>query len=91
MMLKKTICPYDCPASCGLLAETDGDRIYRMIGDPDHPATHGVICAKVRGYVKSLYHRERLLRPMKRNGRRIRSDILGGGGGPHRSPVWMYH
>ncbi|UWP58546.1 molybdopterin-containing oxidoreductase family protein [Ruminococcus gauvreauii] len=76
MMLKKTICPYDCPASCGLLAETDGDRIYRMIGDPDHPATRGVICAKVRGYVKSLYHRERLLRPMKRNGRKGSGEFV---------------
>ena len=53
MMLKKTVCPYDCPASCGLLVETDGEKVYRITGDPEHPATHGVICAKMRGYKKA--------------------------------------
>ncbi|MCH1982346.1 molybdopterin-dependent oxidoreductase [Ruminococcus sp. OA3] len=76
MMLKKTVCPYDCPASCGLIAETDGNRIYRIIGDPDHPATHGVTCAKVRGYVRSLYDRGRLLMPMKRTGRKGSGEFV---------------
>lgn len=41
----KTICPY-CGVGCGLLASTDGSRITRVRGDPNHPANFGKICAK---------------------------------------------
>ena len=30
--VQRTICPYDCPTSCGLLAETDGKKILRVKG-----------------------------------------------------------
>ena len=76
MMLKKTVCPYDCPASCGLLVETDGEKVYRITGDPEHPATHGVICAKMRGYTKSLYAKDRILVPMKRSGNKGSGDFV---------------
>ena len=75
-MLKKTVCPYDCPASCGLLVETDGEKVYRITGDPEHPATHGVICAKMRGYTKSLYAKDRILVPMKRSGNKGSGDFV---------------
>lgn len=32
--MEKTICPYDCPTSCGLLVKTDGTRILEVKGDP---------------------------------------------------------
>ena len=51
---KKTICPYDCPTSCGLLVKTDGTRILEVKGDPDHPAAHGLICRKMHGYADSI-------------------------------------
>jgi anaerobic selenocysteine-containing dehydrogenase len=41
----KTICPY-CGVGCGLIAETDGNRIGRLRGDPDHPANFGKLCPK---------------------------------------------
>ena len=34
--VQRTICPYDCPTSCGLLAETDGKKILRVKGDKTH-------------------------------------------------------
>ena len=66
--IRKTICPYDCPTSCGLLAETDGIRILGVKGDPDHPAAKGLICRKMRHYEKSVHSPERILIPMKRVG-----------------------
>ena len=41
----KTLCPY-CGVGCGLIAETDGARILRVRGDPDHPANFGKLCPK---------------------------------------------
>lgn len=46
MEVKQTICPYDCPTSCGLLVETDGQKIFKVTGDENHPATKGLICKK---------------------------------------------
>ena len=44
MKIKKSICPYDCPTSCGLVIETDGKKILKVKGDENHPATQGLIC-----------------------------------------------
>ncbi|MCC8025605.1 MAG: molybdopterin-dependent oxidoreductase [Clostridium sp.] len=66
--VQKTICPYDCPTSCGLLAETDGIRIISMKGDPDHPASRGLICRKMQRYERSVHHPHRILTPLKRTG-----------------------
>lgn len=67
---KKTICPYDCPASCGLLVETDGKRILRTKGDPKHPMTGGLICKKMQRYEDSIHAPERILTPLKRVGKK---------------------
>ncbi|MEL7625052.1 MAG: molybdopterin-dependent oxidoreductase [Clostridiales bacterium] len=66
--LKKTICPYDCPTSCGLLAETDGQTILSIAGDPGHPATKGLICRKMRHYEKSIHAAGRIMTPLRRTG-----------------------
>ena len=55
MQIKKTICPYDCPTSCGLIVETDGKKIINVKGDKNHPATQGVICRKMRNYEESIH------------------------------------
>jgi anaerobic selenocysteine-containing dehydrogenase len=39
-------------------------------GDPDHPTTAGVLCTKVSRYTERVYHKDRLLHPMKRTGRK---------------------
>ena len=41
----KTLCPY-CGVGCGLLVKTDGQRILRVRGDPEHPANYGRTCVK---------------------------------------------
>lgn len=52
--VQRTICPYDCPTSCGLLAETDGKKILRVKGDKTHPANKGLICGKMQHYEESI-------------------------------------
>ena len=68
--IQRSICPYDCPASCGLLVETDGQRVVRVQGDPESPATRGLICNKMQHYEASVHAPERILTPMRRTGRK---------------------
>ncbi|HWE04927.1 MAG TPA: nitrate reductase [Tepidisphaeraceae bacterium] len=41
----KTLCPY-CGVGCGILASTDGARMTKVRGDPQHPANMGKLCQK---------------------------------------------
>ncbi|MHC1712708.1 MAG: molybdopterin-dependent oxidoreductase [Solidesulfovibrio sp.] len=68
MQPRKTICPYDCPTTCGLLAATDGARILGVKGDPDAPPHHGAPCRKMRHYEQSIHAPDRILTPLKRTG-----------------------
>src|SRR5690242_17370163 len=61
-------CGHDCPDSCGWVVETDGDVAVRLSGNPDHPFTRGVLCAKVNHYLDKVYHPDRVLHPLKRVG-----------------------
>jgi len=67
---KKTICPLDCPDSCGMIATVVNGRITGLNGDKDHPYTNGFICRKMRSYPKRLYGSERVLYPQVRYGKK---------------------
>ena len=41
----RSTCPY-CGVGCGVVIESDGDRIVGVRGDPDHPANFGRLCTK---------------------------------------------
>lgn len=64
-------CPHDCPSSCSLEVHfyPHGD-VRRLNGAKDNDYTAGVVCAKVARYPERLYHPERLLKPMRRVGRK---------------------
>jgi len=66
-----TACPHDCPSTCALDVHfyPHGD-IRRLNGAKDNAYTQGVICAKVARYPERLYHPDRLLKPMRRTGRK---------------------
>jgi anaerobic selenocysteine-containing dehydrogenase len=67
----KAVCPHDCPDTCAMLVEVDETgRAVRVKGDPEHAYTHGGLCVKVAHYEKRTYHKDRLLFPMKRTGRK---------------------
>jgi anaerobic selenocysteine-containing dehydrogenase len=63
-------CPHDCPDTCATLVTVEAGRAVRIAGDPAHPFTRGFLCAKVNRYLERTYHPDRLLRPLRRVGRK---------------------
>lgn len=41
----KSVCPY-CGVGCGIILETDGQRVIKLTGDKEHPANFGRLCTK---------------------------------------------
>lgn len=69
MEISYSVCPHDCPDTCALRVEIDGNgKITKVAGDPSHPVTGGVICEKVRSYPERIYNPLRILYPMRRAG-----------------------
>jgi len=64
----RAVCPHDCPDTCGLVVTVENGRAVKLRGDPDHPFTKGFLCQKVSHYLDRVYHRDRLLYPMRRVG-----------------------
>ncbi|MEP6739785.1 MAG: molybdopterin oxidoreductase family protein [Caldimonas sp.] len=64
----RAACPHDCPDTCAMLVTVEDGRAVKVHGDPDHPPTHGALCAKVSRYPERTYHPERVLHPMRRSG-----------------------
>lgn len=69
-MIKKLICPYDCPSTCGLLAEIEDGRIVKVKRDPEHPVSKNGICRKMQQYEKDIYSEKRILTPLRRTGKK---------------------
>ena len=61
-------CPHDCPDTCALVTTVVDGVATRVQGNPNHPMTGGVLCAKVSKYTERTYHPERVLTPLKRSG-----------------------
>lgn len=68
--IKKSICPYDCPNTCGFLIEVEDGRIIRVKNDPEHPVSRSGICRKTARYQDSIYSEKRILTPLKRTGKK---------------------
>ncbi|MBA3902599.1 MAG: nitrate reductase [Rhodocyclaceae bacterium] len=64
----KTTCCY-CGTGCGVIIESDGDRITGVHGDPDHPANFGRLCSKGATLHLTARHEGRLLHPALRPAR----------------------
>ncbi|RJE90232.1 molybdopterin oxidoreductase family protein [Paenibacillus sp. 1011MAR3C5] len=64
----RSVCPFDCPDTCGLHVTLQDGRVTNVTGDPDHPVTRGAICNKVRQLPDRVHHPDRLLYPMRRTG-----------------------
>lgn len=65
---RHSVCPLDCPDSCGIIARLEDGKVVSLTGDPEHPITKGFLCAKMRHYTERLYAEDRLLFPMRRIG-----------------------
>lgn len=64
----RSVCPYDCPDTCGLLVEVENGHAIKVSGDPDHPATRGLICRKMQHYERTVHSPRRLTTPLVRTG-----------------------
>ena len=70
MSIVRAVCPHDCPDTCAMLVTVQNGVATEVRGDPDHPTTAGALCTKVSRYTERTYHKERLLYPMKRIGKK---------------------
>lgn len=68
--MEKICCPYDCPSTCGLLAEVENGRIIKVKNDPAHPVSKNGICRKMQHYEQDIYSKDRLMTPMRRVGKK---------------------
>ncbi len=53
---KPSVCPLDCPDTCSLAVEVEGDRLVKVRGSKANPYTAGVICNKVARYYPEFVH-----------------------------------
>jgi anaerobic selenocysteine-containing dehydrogenase len=79
--IKRSVCPYDCPDTCGLLVEVEHGRAVRVSGDPDHPYTRGFLCPKMNNYERTVHSPRRLKTPLLRTGEK--------GSGSFRTASWQ--
>jgi anaerobic selenocysteine-containing dehydrogenase len=63
-------CPHDCPDTCAMLVTVEDGRAMKIQGDPTMPFTDGTLCTKVSHYLERTYAPDRLLYPMKRDGKK---------------------
>ena len=68
--IRKMSCPYDCPSTCGLLAEIENGRIVKVKNDKTHPVSKNGICRKMQHYEQDIYSMDRLMKPMRRVGKK---------------------
>src|SRR5450756_2814173 len=65
-----SVCAYDCPDSCGMVATCSEGRLVELEGRKDNPYTRGFICHKERRWVRDLRGQDRLTSPLaRRNGK----------------------
>lgn len=66
----RSVCPYDCPGACGLLVTVENGRATSVSGDPGHPVTRGLLCAKMNHYEQTVHSSRRLTTPLRRVGKK---------------------
>jgi len=66
--ISRSVCPYDCPDTCGLLVTVENGCAVKIVGDPDHPVTRGLLCPKMNHYEQTVHSPRRLTRPLLRTG-----------------------
>jgi anaerobic selenocysteine-containing dehydrogenase len=70
IIYKRSVCPHDCPDTCGLLVGVEDGRVVSVKGDPDHPFTRGAVCVKVKHYGERIHSPLRVLCPLRRVGKK---------------------
>lgn len=68
MQVLRSVCPYDCPDTCGLLVHIDDGKAVKVQGDTEHPFTRGTLCPKMAHYERSVHSPQRIITPLLRTG-----------------------
>jgi anaerobic selenocysteine-containing dehydrogenase len=63
-------CPLDCPDTCSWVVTVKDGQAVSLRGNPDHPFTRGALCTKVNRYLEHAAAPDRILRPLRRVGRK---------------------
>ena len=63
-------CPHDCPDTCAMITTVRDGVAVGVRGNPEHPFTRGGLCVKVNDYEQRVYNSERILRPLRRTGKK---------------------
>jgi len=66
--ISRSVCPYDCPDTCGLLVTVEAGYAIKVTGDPAHPVTRGLLCQKMNHYENTVHSPRRLTTPLLRSG-----------------------
>lgn len=69
MQTKKVTCA-SCDIKCSVLADVEDNKILRIRRDPNHPITPQSLCNKGAAFPDQLYHKDRILYPLKSVGKR---------------------
>ncbi|MGI8331469.1 molybdopterin-containing oxidoreductase family protein [Actinomadura scrupuli] len=63
-------CPLDCPDTCSWVVTVRDGQAVSLRGNRDHPFTRGALCTKVNRYLEHAAAPDRILRPLRRIGRK---------------------
>ncbi len=66
----KSVCRF-CGTGCGVLLGVHDGQFVALKGDPDHPTTKGLVCAKALFLPKIVYSPDRLTKPLIRKGGKL--------------------
>ena len=66
----RSVCPHDCPDTCGIISHVEDRKLVKVMGDSDHFVTRGFLCNKVMSYPERVYSPDRILYPLKRAGKK---------------------
>ncbi|MFG0253315.1 MAG: molybdopterin oxidoreductase family protein, partial [Phycisphaerales bacterium JB038] len=70
----KSVCRF-CGTGCGVMLGVKGDRLVALRGDPHHPTTKGLVCAKALFLPKIVHSKNRLTYPqIRKNGKLERAS-----------------
>jgi len=64
-------CPRDCYDTCSIISIVDNTgKLVKVMGNKDHPITRGYLCPKGYNLIKYVYHKNRVLYPLRRVGKK---------------------
>jgi len=72
LAIQYTSCPLDCFDGCRFAVEVEGNRVVKIMADPEHKVTAGFICAKGRNHRHRLYSEARITSPLIRDDNTLR-------------------